>query len=249
MITEMGDPGTIPILEFLRSYPYLLMSLSLFSLCVVFMAVFREYRKPMIISGFLSVPCALYAVAFVPEYWHPNQVFRLFVGPEDILFSFATGALVWLMVAYSARGSWLQIDIRPGRLARRYGAIATIFLALMLAAWFAGLRPMDAYFVSAAALFALLLIVRPHLWPVAARGSALFAGFYLAFIWLIITFIPEFLQQWNQVQLYGIEVGGVPLEEVLWATMFGAVWPLGMTYFFEARPAGIIPHTAASRLS
>jgi len=245
MMPEMGDPGSFPVPDIFKTYPYLLVSLSIFSLCVLFMAMFREYRKPMIISGFLSAPCSLYAVAFVPEYWLPKQVFRLGVGPEDILFSFATGALVWLMGTYSTNGPRLQIDIQARRLARRYVAIAAIFLALMLAGWFAGLRPMDSYFVSAAAVFALLLFVRPRLWPVAARGAVLFAGYYAVFIWMMIAFIPEFLEQWNHLQLYGVGIWGVPLEEILWAMMFGAVWPLVVAYLFEARPAGVTSRTTA----
>lgn len=41
--------------------------------------------------------------------------------------------------------------------------------------------------------------------------------------------------QWNSEYLWGIYISGIPLEEILWGPVYGAVWPFIMGYTFDLK--------------
>ena len=94
-------------------YPYLILSVFLFVMAMVGYAIFANHRKPMFVSGMLSLPCCATTVFFVPEYWNPKRLFNPLLGLEDILFSFSTGIIAWIFVAARFRDASVDIDIQP----------------------------------------------------------------------------------------------------------------------------------------
>jgi len=221
------------LIDFFSTYYYLTGSLALLFLALLLMSLATKHRKPALISGLLSLPCALYAVVFVPEYWHPIQVFRWLAGPEDLIFSFANGCLVWIFSVTPFSSRQLHLDICVKRLLRRYFLLCAVFIPLLFGGPLLGLRIMDSFVVAAVAVWLVVFIRRHDLWPVTLSGMLFFTVFYTLSTSLLLIVNPEFLQQWNFRQLSGSQICGVPVEEVLWAAAFGATWPLAMAYGFE----------------
>lgn len=219
--------------EFFETYPYLLGSLALLILACLALWARPEHRRGMVWSGILSTPCAFLAVAFVPYYWQPRQLFWFLAGPEDFIFSFANGVMVWGMVA---DGSLVvRRSPRWTRTATRFGMVSMPFFLEWSVLHRAGLRLMDAACLSAITVLILLILHRPPLWRAATRGALLFVSYYVAWLAALALVAPTFLDQWNHDRLSGVRVGSIPVEEILWAILFGAVWPCLVVFLTEDR--------------
>jgi len=216
------------------AYPYLALSLALFIIFVAGLVVFQGQRRLMLLSGLLSAPYALASVGFVPEYWNPVRVANFLTGPEDIIFSFANGGIVWLLSIWLVQRR-VTLSLQTGRLFRRYIACTSSGVALILVCRFSGLGVMTSVTVSIVALGVLLLWRRGELWPIPVAGAIGFTLLYLVLTVAVSMIWPDYLMQWNADNLWGPIFLGVPLEEVVWAFGYGAVWPLLMAYVFDAR--------------
>lgn len=214
--------------ELLHAYPYLLGSLALLVLASLALWARPEHRRGMVWSGLVSTPCALLAVVFVPHYWEPQQVFWFVAGPEDLIFSFANGVVVWGMVADGD----LEITRVPpwSRTTWRLVLLLAVFSLQWLALDRLGLRLMDGACLSATTILAFLMLRQPDLWRAAVRGSVLFLTYYVLWLIALDRLAPGFLAQWKHERLSGLRLGPIPAEELLWALLFGAVWPCLMAF-------------------
>lgn len=218
----------------LNSYPFFGMSLALMAVCIVCMALFPSRRGPMFLSGLLCTPFCLYEVAFVPEYWRPVEIARCLVGLEDMMFSFATGGIAWLLGTCCLRRD-ISFSIEPLRFSRRFFGCSILGVILSLILWRMGLRIMTATLLVIAVGFIGLALRYRRLCSVAVPGALGFLLVYVAVLRLSFVIWPHSLLQWNSDGLWSSRFLGVPLEEVLWALAFGAIWPRFMAYVFDAR--------------
>jgi len=227
-------------MQLIVTYTYLSASIVLIGVFVVAYTLNPAHRRIGLVSAALSASYSLFAVFFVPAYWEPIQVFRFFVGPEDLLFSFATGGTVWILLA----GSYYAI---PERLCRRtsgirYAWVTAAFLGGWLVVYLAGLPIMWAALVAGFGLWCFLLARDKAALAVSLRSAANFTIGYTLFVAAILCVSPDFVRSWTASGLFGMSVLGVPLEEMLWAVEFGAVWPLLIAYFLDLerrQPAGM----------
>jgi hypothetical protein len=89
---------------FFGSNYYLFMSLvGLVIFIIAYLLSPENQRRPMMLSGLLSVPWSLTSISFVPDYWHPERVLTFLTGIEDIMFSFTGGGIVWLLSTWIVR--------------------------------------------------------------------------------------------------------------------------------------------------
>ena len=192
-------------------------------------------RRPIFASALLSAPWGFSSVLFVPEYWNPRRVVSFGAGPEDLIFSFAGGGLVWMLAIHlvSPRPT---VSLRLGRVARRYLVPTLSFYALVLAMVFGlGFRTMAAVLLSGAILFVALLFLRPNLGKLALRTGVGYCAAYTLFCAVLFALWPHSLEQWNWDNLSGLILFSVPVEESVWAMAFAACWTLGMGYAFQVR--------------
>lgn len=218
----------------IATYTYLSASLLLMGVFAIAYALKPEHRRVGLLSASLSAPYSLFAVVFVPAYWEPTQVFRFLVGPEDLLFSFATGGTVWILLA----GSYYAI---PDRLwGRACGARYALVTALFLAGWtvvgLLGLPIMWAALVAGVGLWCFLVCRDMAALAVSLKSAAAFTIGYTLFVATVLYFSPASALSWTAGGLVGITILGVPLEETLWAVEFGAVWPLLIAYILDIAP-------------
>ena len=226
---------TSDMLEFLSTYTYFTLSLALFGLFLTAYGLLPRQRRLMLLGALVSTPTAFYAVAFVPEYWDPVQLLRFGAGPEDLIFSFSVGGLVWLIVPAAHSGYTMHVNIRPWRMVRACLGLMLVFHGVWLSLWQIGMGVMSAELVASAVLVVVVVALRPHLWRIVAAGPLLFALPYTVFVSLVLSVRPQFLGQWNLQSLSDLYVLGIPLEETAWALSYGAAWPLSLAYLFDLR--------------
>lgn len=220
-------------------FPYLGMSLALFFLLLAGLLARPRERKLALLSATLQAPFGLLSVFFVPDYWMPVRVFSLGdgAGVEDLLFSFSSGGLAWLLAA-SLLGSRIEAAIEPRKVLVRFAAFAVPGVVAGALLWKSGLGPMDAALAVAVVSAAVLAFRQRGLLHLSAAGGAGFGILYSAVLKGAYALWPRFADQWSAAGSWGLSVLGLPLEEVVWATGGGAVWPLFVAYLVDARVAG-----------
>lgn len=218
----------------LASYPYLGMSLALLLLLLGGLLVRPEARRLALLSGLLQAPLGFLSVFFVPDYWAPARLFAFGAGPEDLLFSFSAGGLVWF-IASSSSSHRLEVEIAAGRILRRYAAFALPGVAAGALLWWSGVGPMHATFAVGAVAVAILARRQRWALPLSAAGAVGFALLYAAVLKGAYLLWPAFPEQWSTAGAWGLSVWGLPLEEIVWAAGGGAAWPLFMAELTGAR--------------
>jgi len=222
-------------------YPYLLASVMMLLVFGLGFALVPDHRRSLFVSASLSAPFAFSSVLFVPEYWNPHRVAYFLAGPEDLVFSFAGGGLIWLLAIHlvSPRP---RVSLCARRVACRYLAFTVGFFSLVLIlVIIIGVGVMVAVVASGALLFVVLLALRPDLGRLAVRVGICYCVGYTTFFAGLFLIWPTFLAQWNWDNLTGLTVLSVPVEESVWALVFATCWTLGMGYAFDARlPEGAV---------
>lgn len=220
----------------LARFPYLGMSLALFLLLLAGLLARPHQRKLTLLSAALQAPFGLLSVFFVPDYWKPARVFSFGTGAgvEDLLFSFASGGLIWLL-AISLSGARIEAGIEPRKVLVRFAAFAVPGVATGALLWWSGLGPMDATIAIAVVAAAVLAWRQRGVLYLSAAGALGFGLLYPAVLKCAYTLWPLFPDQWSSAGAWGLSVRGLPLEEIVWAVGGGAVWPLFVAYLVDAR--------------
>lgn len=228
-------------MAFLARFPYLGMSLALFGLLLAGLLARPRERRPALLSAALQAPFGFLSVFFVPDYWTPVRLFSLGdgAGLEDLLFSFSSGGLAWLL-AVCLSGARIEVSIEPRKVLARFAAFAVPGVAAGALLWGSGLGPMAATLAVAVVSAAVLAWRRRGLLRLAAAGGAGFGVLYSAVLEGAFALWPRFADQWPAASR-GPSVLGLPLEEVVWATGGGAVWTLFVAHLVDARVAGPDP--------
>jgi hypothetical protein len=219
---------------FLATHTYLAGSLAALAVSLVALQFRRSQRAAMLWSGLLAIPWAMGSLVLEVEYWQPRRIAGSFTGVEDVICSFSAGVFTWLVATSS---------LRPRLAARRSMAAVAGHLAvnsLIGVSMFAVFRLLDIALMAAIScsmvgVAAVLAIRKPRLWTMPLLGGLAFPFVYLAFVSCFFGVWPHALEQWNLVNLSGVLVFGVPVEEVEWAIGFGTMWPLLMAHALDVR--------------
>ena len=221
--------------EILSTYPYLLFSLLLLAIALGLLALLPQGRARAICCGLMSAPGSLLSFAFVPEYWQAARVGGAELGAEDLLFSFATGVIGWVIAERLVGGGVSFEPLRWSGL-RRYAVCVGLFLSVfLLGGWAARMRPMDATLVGAVAVAAWLLAPCRRLWRWALTAGLVFTLFYGSILKMLLLAAPEVLGDWTLGNLWGWSILGMPAEEIVWAAAYGVLLPLVAAHAFGAR--------------
>jgi hypothetical protein len=215
-------------------YPYLGLSLFLFFIALILMIAFPKRRRLMLFSGLFSLPFSLFSVAFVPEYWNPVRWGGSIVGIEDILFSFSTGCIVWLFACLISRQHFgFNADFK--NIMKRYLLVVNggIFCGILL--WVSGMLVMTATIILISAVGLVLWYCYKKWWFFLLSGALGFTLFYVLVMAAVFVVWPHFVFQWSFENLSGLSVFGIPCEEVIWAFVFGAVWPVFFVFITDSK--------------
>lgn len=215
------------------THPYLVISTLLLALSGCALLVRRDQWQPMLLSGVLSATWASTAFFFVPHYWNPARLIVFGIGVEDILYSFANGAIVWFLVA--AGPYRLALRVRPRPFLMRYTACVVLGAGVFGTLWRGGVGVMTATLIAVAFVGGVVAWLQRPLRPLALVGAVGSTALYGAILGTALTLWPHLLENWTVGNLWGIYVFNVPLEELAWAAGFGAVWPLLIAYALDVR--------------
>jgi len=217
----------------LFDYPYLVTSLVLLTIAMTGYCVFRTHHRALFMSGLLSIPCSLTTFYFVPEYWQPVRLFDFPLGIEDIFFSFSTGMMAWFVM-----------EVRPGdvvsetgwsRVLPRYFKVLALGIAMILFMQQIPIMVMNQALVGITIIGVILSWNRWRALPAALLTGVAFSSFYTLLLALMFANFPGFSIQWTHSNLFGLSVLGIPVEESIWAFIFGVCWVIVMVFVFNTK--------------
>jgi len=199
---------------------------------IVLYAKFPDQRRAMVWASLFTTPFGLTEPLFVPEYWNPPSLFdlanRTGFDIESLIFCFGVGGIAAVLVNAATRTAPLPMpeDSRRGVRHRfhRWVLFAPFvtFVVLLPTGW----NPIYAGLVATTVGAGLTVWCRPDLGRKTVLGALAFLAYYAVFLTgLELTAPPGYIDTvWNLDALSGVQLGFMPLEELLWAAGFGAYW-------------------------
>ena len=193
---------------------------------------FPGQRRAMLWASLFTMPFGLTEPLFVPAYWNPPSLFDLAQNTgfdiESLMFSCAIGgigAVLYHILIGRALAALPLVERIAPRHRLHIWSLAVPFIAFPLLFLF----PRNPIYpaIIAMALGALAAIFcRADLAPKMGLSSILFLAYYIVLLLgLKWTASPGYIERvWNLPALSGLDVAGLPIEELLFAAAFGAYW-------------------------
>jgi len=205
---------------------------------------FPAQRRAMLWASLYTMPFGLSEPLFVPEYWLPPSLFDLAENTgfdiESLIFCFGIGGIgsVFYNLLTQKIPQAVGACERHHTLHRHhYKALATPFVVFIVLYFF----PWNPIYPSILAMFAGALatvLCRPDLKTKTWIGGLLFLIYYAIFLAGLEWSAPGYIDRvWNMEVLSGVNVGFMPIEELLFAVGFGMYWS-GVYEHFTWRKLG-----------
>ena len=192
---------------------------------------FRQHREVMLWASALTMPFGFTEPLFVPRYWNPPSLFdlaqRTGFDIESLIFCFAIGgvAAVLYNIITGQNLKPISFDERTQMRHRYHRAFlllpAITFPMLYVLPW----NPIYPAIAAMAFGGAATAACRSDLKSKTLVGGALFAGYYIVFMLMLVWTAPGYIARvWNLPALSGFMPLGIPLEEILFGFAFGTYW-------------------------
>lgn len=214
------------------TYSFLVLSI-LLALPGALIWMLRADLRPMLrILAIASIPFAFTELLFYPTYWKPVFLFDLVniigFGVEDIIFvvglsAFASGSYPAIFGKAFLPPSAPTPSLAPKSIKRAVGTLALCFFAVFVLAMM-NVPMIYGSFLIMGSFSLAILALRRDLLP-ACLGGALVTGLgYTLICMLLAALIPEVFElDWNTDKFTNIFILGIPLEEIVYATLSGAI--------------------------
>ena len=202
----------------------------------------RENRWFVLASGALAAPAGLADGIFVPEYWLPQHVFGPFFSLEGMMFSFGNGCIIAAIVLRRYPRIRLQIPNAVAPPIMRLTTAMMIGFGAFLLVWeqsIGQLMIMHAAYLGFAAMLVFLWRRGWFQMDVALFGGLGFGLVYALEVSIWYRIDPDFAEFWANGASYLYRLPfppGIPVEELLWAVAYGALWSNLMLYGFRVSP-------------
>lgn len=205
---------------------------------------FPEKRRTMWWASVFTTPFGLTEPLFVPKYWNPPSLFHLAQKTgfdiESLIFCFGIRGVCAVLYNILTRTKPVPISSAERALPlHRHHAIVlatpvVVFTALFFIPW----NPIYPAIVAMFAGVATTLYCRSDLKRKTWIGAGLFLIYYFVFLQgLRFAAVGYIGHVWNQNALLGLEMLGLPVEEILFAAGFGFYWSGVYEHFTWRRPA------------
>ncbi len=188
----------------------------------------------MIYTGALNATCGAFSYFLEDNYWTPARIGGLIIGIEDLLIAVAVGMIPWYLVALIWQKR-MAIDLRWPIALKRIAVIMFSAYLTYLIGMLTDVDPMAMMLAVCASLTMVILALRPDSWPLAATGFIVFGLIWFLLVEITFAALPGFIQQWNLESRWGRPILGVPVGEIVWALIFGALIPLLTAFVFDVR--------------
>ena len=223
-------------MDFINTHPYLIANIPLFFLIAIAVKIARpdNYRRLSLWSGLACLPCSILALLHNERYWNPTRLGNWPIGIEDLMFSFVTGTMVWLLAAWPYRRR-LSNNILLSVCIRRALFTGLLFGGICLLLWQSGIIGLENTLIAGTLILLIFLLRKPALWPFAASGVLLFLPIYVFIVKIQFAIWPDYLLQWNLTGPLGSTFLGIPIGEMVYAVVFVAVWPTYIAFVCDVR--------------
>jgi lycopene cyclase-like protein len=226
-------------------YAYLVGTIIFWIAWVVCFAIGKKYGSEMRWGTMIACPTALTSFLFVPQYWTPESLFnldqRIRVGIEDFLWAAAVGGIAAIAGEICLREKLAAL--RKSRHVRHYWPFILVAVLLTILEFWHPHKTMVNVIVSGTAGAFLLAWLRRDLIPLMLTSTASFTALYFLLFRCVLFLYPQFVQRfYNLANLLGIYVAGIPIEELMFAATFGALWSVAYEYVhgYRLEAAGVI---------
>jgi hypothetical protein len=197
----------------------------------VLFATFPAHRRFMWRASLFTAPFGLTEPLFVPEYWNPPSLFQLAqrtgFDVESLIFTFGIAGVGAVLYNICTGKEPRALDAGARRLPRHRFHLLTlttpvlIFLLLIALRW----NPIYSSIAAMGTGAFLAVICRPDLARKTWIGGVLFLAYYSIFLFGLEMTAPGYIARtWNLGALSGVVWLRVPLEEFLFAIVFGMYW-------------------------
>lgn len=191
----------------------------------------------MIYAGLLNATSGVFCFFLEEHYWMPKRVGGMVVGIEDILIAAVVAMIPWYLVAVIWQKT-LTVHFQWRASFRRIACMMPLAYLAYLMGIYMQINPMSLLLIICTALAAGLLVLRPDAWPLAATGFVIFGLAWFLIVLATFFLLPGFVHQWNLDGTWGKPLCGVPLGEIAWALIFGALLPVLVSFTFDVRITG-----------
>lgn len=194
---------------------------------ILFYCLSGKARKIIFLGALGAIPIAIIGFVF-DGVWKPERIIEGFIGIEDIVFCFISGGLSMALVNWliDCTGDNMRVHFRW----RRVLLTGCWGVSIMISLFLIGIgNYLNSYVGMVFTVILLIALDRP-LWKVFLAGSVSFLIFYSVGLQLGFLVWPDLIQLWTYENLTGIRIGRVPLEELIWAFLFGGTWPMIFLY-------------------
>jgi len=189
-----------------------------------------DLRYEMIFSSILFLPFGLTQPLFVPEYWHPIVLFKLFglFDIESLLWCFFTGGIV--AVLYEEIFKIKLGGIKNNKKIRRHAYVIYFFMlltivSLILLKHFTNWSIIWSLLIFSMFGFIYFVFTRPDLIKKSIMSGFSFTILYISSLLFINLLFPGFvLNQWNIQGSIGVRIFSIVIEEYIYAFLFGIAW-------------------------
>lgn len=217
---------------FYDSFKFAYLFGSLYFLAIWFLIFFLrpQYRKFMIIFGFLFAPIGVFATYFlwISDWWHPETITGTPVGIEDFIMAFTHVSIPALVYKFIFRkGVDLKLSLNDKALLL-FGLKKFIILCLIgvlstvLSFYF---FKINSFFATAIGMFLVglyIILKRKDLLSASLWSAALMFAVSLP-VYVLGNFLyPNVIQNfWDFSHISGILFLGVPIEDLIWYALLG----------------------------
>ncbi len=209
----------------------------------VLFAAFPRQRKAMMWASLFTAPFGLTEPIFVPRYWNPPSLFdlaqRTGFDLESLIFCFGiggVGAVLYNVLTKQAPVAVGQAEKhRPHHRLHTFDLVSPflVFPVLYFLPWnpiYAGIAAMAIGTIATA-------WCRPDLRGKSWAGGLLFLTYYVIFLQGMELSSPGYIERvWNLSSLSGVVFLNMPLEELLFAGLFGMYWSSVYEHFMWMMP-------------
>ncbi len=208
---------------------WLAFSLILLGIWLVIWLIKPSIRKEMFWASVLTAPFGLTEPLFVPEYWTPPSLFNLNIRTgfdiESIIFCFAVGGIG--AVLYETFFEFKHVKINKQAQIRKHHVLGLLspFIVFIFLHALTNINPIYSSSIAMAVGAIATVLCRSDLGEKILAGAFMFLMLYFLFFLTFNLVYPGAVEQiWNLKAISGILFFGIPIEELIFAFTFGALW-------------------------
>lgn len=204
--------------------------------------IFRpSLRKEALFGAFLSAPFGLSEFWYVPEYWDPPSLFNLIdrigFGIESILFCFFVGGLAATIYEVVSVKKNIGSRHRHKHFFFSYVGLVSLYFILEFVSPETTIHNLT---VSALLTALVMMFLRRDLIFQIFLSGFIFSLLYFLLFLVFNLLFPTYIQEiYTLENFWGIQILGIPIEEITFSFSVGAVWSTFFEFIKGYRTVGL----------